>query len=522
MQVLQPIWLFAMVAVVIPLIIHLWNDKRGKTLLIGSVAFLDQQSRRQSRSPRISEWLLLLLRCLLLLVLALLLAGPMWRRPPAVAARGWVLLSDTSQANGEHKGLIDSLLRAGYQRHLLGESGGMTGNREAGPGGHEDKTGNQGGPQPSWWADFIILDHRAPAGIPFYVFTDGRMVHFRGRRPWTDRKVNWVPDRDTLEVATNRIAAAWTIGGGNTGEENSNGGRNNSGGGDSIGVLTLSSRSTGSLYSYHSELRGGRQSLSMDSQTVALDPSVLRVRIVADNKYNNDGGYLEAAIRALQKFTHHNIRVVVDDSARADWVFWLSAAPLPAGLLATRILVYQPGREIPVDTWVEGMDVAVSRIVASGPDSGGIVWKDGFGKSLLSLEEREGKKIFHFYSHFDPAWNGLVWSPRFPAVMASLLLEDGVFPGADFVQAADDRRVVDPQQVMPWKRKARDGDSLKRIVEENEALMAGGVTGTDEYAEPAGPSPDIDLAPACWLLAFLLLALERWISYRTIKKPADG
>ena len=493
-----------MAAVAIPLIIHLWNDRQGKTLLIGSIAFLDKSSRRQSRSPRISEWLLLILRCLLLLVLALLLSGPFWRKPPAVAAKGWVLLGDTTLASGSYKILIDSLLRSGYQRHALEvyRDGGTT-DRDGLAADHEGGTRDTS-TGPSWWAAFLAMDHRAPAGIPFYVFTDGRLVHFRGGRPSTDRVVHWYLASDTAAAADNKITGAWTSGP------------------DSITVLTLGSRPTGSSYSYHTETRGGRQSLSMDSQTVIVDTATLRVRIVADKKYNNDGGYLAAAIRALQKFTRRNIRVEIADSdkgGREDWVFWLSAAPLPASLAADHILVYQPGREIPVDSWVEGMDVAVSRIVEAVKEAGLPVWKDGFGKSLLNLEERDGKKIFHFYSRFDPAWNGLVWSPRFPATMGSLLLEDGSFPGAAFVNAGDDRRVLDPQQVLPRKRRAGGEDSLEAIYEIGKADM--GMTELGRTND-AALSPNIDLTPACWLLACILLAAERWVSYRKTKKNADG
>jgi hypothetical protein len=40
LHLLQPIWLAAMAAISFPVAVHLWNDRRGKVLRIGSVALL--------------------------------------------------------------------------------------------------------------------------------------------------------------------------------------------------------------------------------------------------------------------------------------------------------------------------------------------------------------------------------------------------------------------------------------------------------------------------------------------------
>lgn len=553
LQVLQPIWLFATAAVAIPLIIHLWNDRQGRTFPVGSVAFLEKRSRRKARSPRLTEWLLLLLRCLLLLVLALLLSGPFRKsRPQATSKIGWILLGDTALASGQYRTMIDSLVKAGYGRYELPRIQGA-----AGATGVMDSGAAEAAV--SWWASFLAMDRRAPAGVPFYVFTDGRSVHFQGRRPSTDRKVNWYCSGDPDTMVKSRITGAWRSGP------------------DSITVATLGSRSTGSSYRYHSEPDGGRRSVPMDGQaSVAVDTTTLRIAIYADNKYINDGRYVAAGIQALQQFTRRNIRISIYDSMQAphpDWLFWLSARPLPSGLAtrpassgltgraatsdpdAANVLLYQPGGEVPVDTWVEGMDVAVSRIVGAGQANdrdrsagaseeegqpGIPIWKDGFGRSLLTLEETSRGRIFHFYSHFDPAWNGLVWSSRFPAALETLLLEKGIFPGAPFVSGADDRRVLDPSQVAPRKRVNGKEDSLEGIAEDWNVAggmlpdgrerrgMAGARPGLAEEVgrDMSGATePDratIDLAPACWLLALLLLAAERVVSYRNHKMASNG
>src|SRR3979490_2629337 len=107
MHFLQPIWLAAMAGIVIPVVIHFWNDRRGKVLRIGSISFLEGASQRMAWSRRISPWWLLLFRCLLLMALALLLAGPYWLRKDS-GEKGWVL-SDAGAKN-VYGAAIDSLV----------------------------------------------------------------------------------------------------------------------------------------------------------------------------------------------------------------------------------------------------------------------------------------------------------------------------------------------------------------------------------------------------------------------------
>src|SRR5258708_36934040 len=102
----------------IPVLLHLWNDKQGKVLPIGSIAFLEKGSRRQARSRKLSEWWLLLLRCGLLLLLALLLSGPFWRKAAMrTKTKGWILGVGEDGPGQAYKPLIDSLSKAGHERH---------------------------------------------------------------------------------------------------------------------------------------------------------------------------------------------------------------------------------------------------------------------------------------------------------------------------------------------------------------------------------------------------------------------
>lgn len=120
MQFLYPIGLVALAGLIIPLLIHLWNVKQGKTVKIGSIALLGESSRASSKSFRINDWLLLVLRCLLLALLAFLLAQPYLKKNISGNSKnGWILADKATfpQVFKTHKKTIDSLLKKGYEIH---------------------------------------------------------------------------------------------------------------------------------------------------------------------------------------------------------------------------------------------------------------------------------------------------------------------------------------------------------------------------------------------------------------------
>src|SRR5579863_7958420 len=173
-QFANPIWLAAVAAVVVPVILHLWNDRRGKVLRVGSVELLTGGARRMAWRRRVSDWLMLLMRCLLLMALAVLMAGPILRN----GVKGWVLGSGR---------VADSLVKAGWERHAFQDSA-------------------------NYWEEFRLADREAPAGVPLYVRTSGLARRFGGERPVTGRGVRW--DVDLAGDSVSRwTEAAWAIAG---------------------------------------------------------------------------------------------------------------------------------------------------------------------------------------------------------------------------------------------------------------------------------------------------------------------
>ncbi|MCU0399436.1 MAG: BatA domain-containing protein [Algoriphagus sp.] len=75
MEFLQPIFFWALVGISVPILIHLWNGRRGKVLDWAAMNWLSGQDSQSSRSFKLEHPFLLLLRILLWIVLVLLAVG---------------------------------------------------------------------------------------------------------------------------------------------------------------------------------------------------------------------------------------------------------------------------------------------------------------------------------------------------------------------------------------------------------------------------------------------------------------
>ncbi|WP_194775730.1 BatA domain-containing protein [Pararhodonellum marinum] len=82
MSLAHPLWLLGTLAVLIPLLIHLWSQKRGKQVAWAAMKFLPQVDHLRSRGWRLNHILLLLVRCAMIMLLSLILTGLFLKNPP--------------------------------------------------------------------------------------------------------------------------------------------------------------------------------------------------------------------------------------------------------------------------------------------------------------------------------------------------------------------------------------------------------------------------------------------------------
>lgn len=83
---LSPLMLTGLVALVLPVAVHLFSRRTRIVLTFPTIRMLEDSLRGQTRLLRIRRWVLLVLRCLALAFLAAAFARPVWSSPPDLMA----------------------------------------------------------------------------------------------------------------------------------------------------------------------------------------------------------------------------------------------------------------------------------------------------------------------------------------------------------------------------------------------------------------------------------------------------
>jgi hypothetical protein len=470
LTLLQPIWLLAATGTIVPIVIHLWHVKQGKTLKVGSLAFLQQSSKQQSTSLKITDWLLLLIRCLLIILLALLLAKPQWQSTPkANTQKGWLVVAANQPLTIYHacKSVIDSLLANNYELHLLQKGFPKFALADS------NQLANDTLQAQAYWLLYQQLMATSANG---YVFTDRQAQHFAGTATAINKRFKW------LSYSSKDPANTWLINAYTTFN-------------DSVMVNIGSSRTSGTTISNTTVafkngvsegvlLQGQNISLAAKpSDTIRIDTATQVMAIYA-KEYIADAEYVKAALVAIKAYTKRKLQILVtsneaDLPKQMDWLFWLSDSPVSTTSKANNILAYQAGKTIVENTWLSHTDIGITKAISNHTDLP--IWQDGRGNYLLTVNEQNPNN-YKLYTHFNPSWNDLVWHQQFPSLLAELLYKE---PMMD----SQDKREI-------------DANTLKPSIENDGALQK-------------IPTTITDISQWIWLLAFVVLLAERWLSFTT-------
>jgi hypothetical protein len=437
MQFLNPIWFFALAAISIPVIIHLWNIRPGKTLKVGSISLITEASKSTKRSFKLLDILLLLLRCLLLAIIAMLLAAPVWQKYVTAQKKGWVLIPQEifKETYQQFKPTIDSLDKAGYEFHYFNKGFAKQDLKTivADP-SLKDTTTNA-----NYWGLIKQLESQV-GNTPVYLFTQNGINHFKGNKPTVNlNALHWQAyiAKDSVAKWINRAFLT------NTGAIKVTIGNS----APSATYFTTQTIQSGGNNDITVNVQNGQPSVSLKNtnQPVAVDTSALRIAIYTD-KHQLDAGYLKAALSAAVDFTGRKSVIKeysspVQIPAGQAWVFWLSEQPVKPDLLKSskNIFRYEGGKVTDVTSWIDPGHITLAKMInATGAQEA--VWQDGFGKPVLGLSGN----TYHFYTRFNPLWNDLVWSDDFPELMLKLLLGNG-----QSQPKVHERRILSNHQLQP-------------------------------------------------------------------------
>jgi hypothetical protein len=482
MQFLNPIWFTALAALSIPVVIHLWNIRPGKTLKVGSISIFEESSPASSRSLKLLDILLLILRCLLLALIAFLLAAPFWRRQTGDAAKGWMLIPRGyfNEAYKQYRGKVDSLTRKGYQFHYFNAGFPQEKLDEV----LKNAPQRRGNDSTNYWNLAAHLDKQLPANIPAEVFVPNTTIHFQGNPAAVSHHFNW----NTFTLADSVrtwLPNAWVT---------YNGG---------IRVVEGTSKPFGIAYQY-AEIQNGNNNALFDVKTDNGKTSVHlkdadSIQTAVDNREailaiftgNNDAdaNYLRAALEASTRFMLKRVLVKVYHQpeaipANADWLFWLSDAAVQAKQ-AAHVLYYATGKVSADHSWLvngDGEHPQLFKSIIANKTGEQPVWTDGFGNVVLRKKSSGNSEEYALYTHFNPTWNDLVWSDAFPNWLLQLLTPETA------IAAKYDTRLMDQQQLQT------------RMTE-----------GRASFQTQAGI---VNLSSYVWFVLAALFFAERWLSHK--------
>ena len=528
--------MLALLGLLVPVAIHLWNRRPGREVAVGSLRWLAAGANRRLRNLKPEQLWLLLLRAVLLAVLAVAVAEPVWRQAQP-ASRGQILLGPEvldTPAFTALRPTIDSLRRRGYVVRWLATGFARVPGaawRTDSAGRHQGRAtlnmGTSDGAAGFQWAR-VQQAVGLFVGQPLLVVTGATLRDFQGAHPPLPATVTW----QTLPIDTPKTwlqAAALRA--------------------DSLRLLLARSTETQTIFRvvavarpqpgavlrvaglaplrFETGTTGGKPKLvdlSVDSTQTAI-PTVpvrtrpLRVVIYSTPDFTPDARCLRAGLQAAATglpvpLELHLVNTPPRPDTPPDWLFWLSDAPIPAtwrGAVRQGTHVWQeatgPGTADTAQLATTVAQAAAVSVFRRGKPAGSTIpsaalWADDRGRPLLTRQAQGRGANYHLHTRLNPAWSELADDPALPARLLALLqpeLTDDMPPtptALDQQLAAHDQRALDPAQVFSRQRTAE------------------GPGGTVRSAGPPPTFCTIDLRPWLVLVAGLLFLFERLLARR--------
>ncbi|MGM1054884.1 MAG: BatA domain-containing protein [Bacteroidota bacterium] len=322
---LNPTYFLALLGLAVPLAIHLWSKKEGRTIKIGSIQLLKQSDPKKSSSIKLNELWLLLLRLLVILILVLILTAPQLKikgenipvtyliEPSLLTYKNVKSLIDTLDTNAEKR-----LLQPGfpeYQKERFEETAFSI---------------------PNYWQ--LTREMEGLRTDSIVVFTKAFSSGFRGKRPEISKNITWIvldsggPKMGVLEAVQK---------------------------GDLLELISVKSD--------HQRLRFEKELLPLNSDGVVINANRDSVMISSseDNKWlllkkadslnvlvNYDEArfaemkYISASFTAISKYLNRKIGVKTIKNLdtpkieKYNLIVWLNEAPVPQ--TEVPLLVFKP------------------------------------------------------------------------------------------------------------------------------------------------------------------------------------
>ncbi len=285
-MIANPIMLWALAGLAVPIAIHLLSRKEGKVLKLGSLRHVQETSTQQFRGIRLNEVALLLLRSAMIVALTLLLAGLLF---PTTTETKWLLVEKGLEGQPRIALLIDSLTAEGYEPRWL---------RRGFPSFHDSV-------QPPGEINYreLVQELDKRNNFASIVFASNIPRSFAGLQMPLGDNIRWVsyPAGDIdYSLQSIRITK------------------------DSVVRRVGHSSANATSFEY---------TASAESDAEEVSEPIVRIGIYADPKYESDKRIIKAALGALDGSLPMKI-IAEENQAKAittDWLIWLSDHAPPSG-----------------------------------------------------------------------------------------------------------------------------------------------------------------------------------------------
>lgn len=452
MQFLYPIGLLALASLAIPILIHLWRIKQGKTLKIGSTSLLGMSAASNARSWRINEWLLFLLRCALLILAVFLLAKPYLKGSAITGKGGWILVNqqEFGATYSTHHKTIDSLLNKGYQIHNFGYGFDQLRLKDT----------------LNTFRDSLALssvsllkqaNYLLSNRYPVWVFSSKNSFPIDDELPELHLQLHWQtsPAKDSLSSSY-------------------------------VQFLNRNYKAETSPYSTR--------------YTTVNDQKQDPIHVMVYPAESEDARYVKAALAAIGDYSEQQIvfHGPSQNTGNLDVLFWLTDQAIDPSLSKLLkkngvLFQYANGKINTARSFMvfdqetpQGPDLVqvFKSITKKKNDDSETLWKDGFGNPLLTLAQNEVHS-YTLYSRLNPKWTDLVWKDVFVKCMLPIIYAEK--PQQFGFEQTTGTRLTGDEPISSFT----DNPKAKALT--------------------AAPKP---LDQFLWVLALVILFVERFLSFK--------
>ncbi|MBP2834004.1 BatA domain-containing protein [Aquimarina sp. U1-2] len=335
---LNSIYLWALLGIILPVFIHLWSKKKGKTIKIGSIKLFNETTSRKSRHIQLHEWFLLLLRAALVGLLALILASP--RLKTKIENDPITYIVESSVLGNERvRTILDTvttqepirLLTSGLPKLKTEDFSKLYQSNMPISGANKEYFETE-------WYWQLAKEMETLHTDSIVVFTNAFLSGVRGIRPRIHKNSTWIPISPTK--LKKKVVKA-------TAHDNK--------------IELLSQYSNGQLLTFEKEFKSKtdfKYQINATKDSIAIpseekqellplfSKKQIDVLLYDPDHLPNQSTYIHASLKALSKYVKIPIAMRsikqsdTIDLSKADLMFWLSKEKLPEK--AKKVIIYRP------------------------------------------------------------------------------------------------------------------------------------------------------------------------------------